>query len=278
METKHNAMQSSEALGQKGGGGKTAPESETARKTAVEPQAIPAGEAEPNVGGGGDVTPNARLDAKGEVGAEGDAARQATLAPSGMAEVEPNCQHGGKREGIRKAASSAKDTASPEAVGDGQGEIEADAKAAVHDETESDAKTESVAAPDSAPEADSLAALRAEAALLRAELAAERRLSAELREFCSLYPETPTQAIPDEVWSRVKEGIPLAAAYALHERRLLCERKAADAAHADAKTRSSGALEGPTGVMPYTPAEVRAMSANEVRQNYTAILASMKRW
>ena len=128
------------------------------------------------------------------------------------------------------------------------------------------------------PSADELAALRAEAESLRAELAAERRVSEELREFCALYPDTPTDAIPDAVWAKVKGGIPLAAAYALHERRQLCAKQAADAAQAASRARSSGALEGSVGEMPYTPAEVRAMSAAEVRRNYGAIVASMKRW
>lgn len=125
---------------------------------------------------------------------------------------------------------------------------------------------------------DALDALRAEAEALRAELAAERRVSEELREFCALYPETPATAIPDAVWEKVKGGIPLAAAYALHERRQLCTRQAAEAAQADGRVRSAGAVEGGAAEMPYTPAEVRAMSPEEVRRNYSTIIASMKRW
>lgn len=132
--------------------------------------------------------------------------------------------------------------------------------------------------PEAPTAADELAALRTEAETLRAELAAERRVSVELREFCTLYPETPTEAIPDAVWDKVKGGIPLAAAYALHERRQLCAKQAAEAAQAATRARSSGAVEGGRGEMPYTPAEVKAMSPEEVRRNYTAIIASMKRW
>lgn len=126
--------------------------------------------------------------------------------------------------------------------------------------------------------ASELDALRAEAESLRAELAAERRVSVELREFCSLFPETAPTAIPDEVWAQVKAGIPLSAAYALHERRAQKDREAVTAAQARGKAQSSGALEGNGGEMPYTPDEVRAMSPAEVRRNYTAIVASMKRW
>ncbi len=131
---------------------------------------------------------------------------------------------------------------------------------------------------EAAEAAAELSALRGEAEALRAELAAERRVSAELREFCTLYPETPTEAIPDAVWEKVKGGIPLAAAYALYERRQLCARQAAEAAQQRSRARSSGAVEGGTAEMPYTPSEVRAMSPSEVRRNYTAIIASMKRW
>ena len=125
---------------------------------------------------------------------------------------------------------------------------------------------------------EALAALRREAETLRAELAAERRVSAELREFCSLYPETPAEAIPDSVWEKVKDGIPLSAAYALYERHQFCTRQAADAAQASSRARSSGAAGSGMTEMPYTPDEVRAMSPEEVHRNYTAIVASMKRW
>ncbi len=120
--------------------------------------------------------------------------------------------------------------------------------------------------------------LRSEAESLRAELSAERKLSAELREFAALYPETAVEEIPDGVWDAVKGGIPLAAAFALHERRSMRERAAAEADRARARARSTGPLENGGGDMYYSPAEVRAMSAADVRQNYSTILASMKRW
>lgn len=144
-------------------------------------------------------------------------------------------------------------------------------------ETNEERTVQSAVVEKETPE-DTLAALRAEAEALRAELSTERRLSAELREFCALYPETPAETIPDEIWIQVKAGIPLAAAYALHERRQVREREAAETAHQQGRARSSGALEGNAGEMPYTPDEVRAMSPAEVRRNYAAIMASMKRW
>lgn len=138
-------------------------------------------------------------------------------------------------------------------------------------------ENEVMAAPDEgAP--DETAALRGEVEALRAELAAERRLSGELREFCALYPEAAVETIPETVWERVRAGVPLAAAYALHERRRVCAAEAAEAARASGAARSSGAIGGGMGEMLYTPAEVRAMSGEEVRRNYALILKSMQGW
>lgn len=146
-------------------------------------------------------------------------------------------------------------------------------------QTELNPTQEAMSAPEETqPEQDALSALRAEADALRAELAAEREMAAQMREFCTLYPETPAETIPDSVWDRVRAGVPLAAAYALHERRAACERQAAAAAQAEARVRSGGAVGGGSGETFFTPAEVRAMSADEVRSNYHGILASMKRW
>ncbi len=126
--------------------------------------------------------------------------------------------------------------------------------------------------------AEELAALRAEADALRQELSAQRKLAGQLREFSTLYPETAAEEIPESVWDAVKGGLPLAAAYALHERRALLARAEAEAQQEKARIRSSGALEGGGGDLFYSPAEVRAMNAAQVRQNYSAILASMQRW
>ncbi len=151
----------------------------------------------------------------------------------------------------------------------------------------SGAVSEPAALEDSFPEpavsvvenaAEELAALRAEAEALRNELSAQRKLAGQLREFSALYPETAAEEIPESVWDAVKGGLPLAAAYALHERRAMLARAEAEAEQEKARIRSSGALEGGGGDLFYSPAEVRAMNAAQVRQNYSAILASMQRW
>lgn len=131
------------------------------------------------------------------------------------------------------------------------------------------------------PEADGTEDLLAEIERLKTELAQKdamaERLAREGEEFRTLYPDTSMQDLPDIVWQDVGRGIPLAAAYALFERRrFTTEQKALEYNHANAR-RSSGSLE-PTAPDYYSPAEVRAMSQNEVRANYDKIMRSMQKW
>ena len=116
---------------------------------------------------------------------------------------------------------------------------------------------------------------------LKAELAQKdamaERLAREGEEFHALYPDANMQDLPDSVWQDVGRGIPIAAAYALFERRrYTTEQKALEYNHANAR-RSSGSLE-PTAPDYYSPAEVRAMSQSEVRANYDKIMRSMQKW
>lgn len=149
---------------------------------------------------------------------------------------------------------------------------------AVGEPVPAEADPSASAVPETAGAAEELAALRAEADALRRELSAQRKLAGQLREFSALYPETAAEEIPESVWDAVKGGLPLAAAYALHERRAALARVQAEAEREKARVRSSGALEGGGGDLFYSPAEVRAMNAAQVRQNYSAILASMQHW
>lgn len=123
--------------------------------------------------------------------------------------------------------------------------------------------------------------LLAEIARLREELARRdtmaERFAKEGEEFRSLYPGTDLQDVPDSVWNDVKRGIPLAAAYALAERRRYCTEQKALEYNQENLKRSSGSLE-PTEPDYYSPAEVRAMSQNEVRANYDKIMRSMQKW
>ncbi|MBQ9784524.1 MAG: hypothetical protein IJW29_03385 [Clostridia bacterium] len=123
--------------------------------------------------------------------------------------------------------------------------------------------------------------LRGELNALREQLASERarraRIESEYEEFCSLYPDVSLASCSDAVWGAVENGTPLAAAYALEERRrILTAARAADANEQN-QGRSTGRVRGSTGEF-FTPEEVRAMSQNEVRINLSKIMKSMKKW
>lgn len=126
-------------------------------------------------------------------------------------------------------------------------------------------------------EADELSALRAALAekerLLSDMTAAKDRFESEFAEFRREFPEVPLGRVDDGVWEMVRGGVPLAAAYALAERRAMKQ--------AQASRRETGAwhsLSGGTDEGLFSPSEVRAMTPREVRRNYDRILESMKRW
>ncbi|MBQ8431388.1 MAG: hypothetical protein IJX28_00740 [Clostridia bacterium] len=104
-----------------------------------------------------------------------------------------------------------------------------------------------------------------------------RRMGQECEEFGVLYPEVSFATLPDSVWEDVRHGIPLAAAYALAERRRSHTAQSALQSNQQNATRSAGALEG-TQADYFSPAEVRAMNQSEVRANYHKIMQSMQKW
>ena len=129
---------------------------------------------------------------------------------------------------------------------------------------------------------DELMALRNELALLKSQLSENRavydRLSADCSEFSELYPDVALSSIPDSVWASVKNGVPLAAAYALSERRAELALAKAEDVNSKNKSLSSGTLGKAGGGEYFSPAEVRAMSPAEVRANYSKIINSMSKW
>ena len=124
--------------------------------------------------------------------------------------------------------------------------------------------------------------LEGEIAALEVEL--ERRkaeadkAAREYTEFKELFPDADPEALTGEVLELTKEGVPLAAAYALYQKR--AEKRCADAALQNAQ--NAGACFGSVGRSSendyFTPDEVRAMTRNEVRANYQKIIQSMKSW
>ena len=129
---------------------------------------------------------------------------------------------------------------------------------------------------------DEAEALKEEIATLRAALeqkeAEKERILAQLGEFSELFPGVDIRAVPENVWESVRGGLPLAAAYALYEKRTESQRDLAEKVNKRNAERSSGAVGRDGSKEYYSPADVRKMSASEVRKNYNTIIESMKKW
>ncbi len=124
--------------------------------------------------------------------------------------------------------------------------------------------------------------LHAEIDRLRAELeetkALHARMATELGEFHTLFPEVNASSIPESIWEQVKNGIPLAASYALYEKKCILAREHAERVNLRNAKKTPGAAGKNTPSEYFSPDEVRAMSQAEVRSNYQKILESMKKW
>lgn len=124
--------------------------------------------------------------------------------------------------------------------------------------------------------------LREELANLREELAKTRalhaRMDGELAEFCNLFPEISPTSLPDSIWEEVKRGIPLAASYALYEKKCVAEKARAEEINLQNAQKSPGAAGKDTAAEYFTPDDVRAMSRAEVHYHYQKIMDSMKKW
>ena len=116
---------------------------------------------------------------------------------------------------------------------------------------------------------------------LREEINSARRTlieqEAELEEFRDLFPNVSLSSLPDAVLADVRRGVPLAAAYALMERREARLQKIAAQANTLNGQRSSGSAGG-NSVGYLSPSEVRAMTPEQVRKQYRQILLSMPKW
>ncbi len=125
--------------------------------------------------------------------------------------------------------------------------------------------------------AHELAGLRAELKALKDFFSLQKRQDEELAAFRELYPDTPLDTIPDRVWEEVKGGLPLAAAYALAERRRAREEALAASQDARNRQRSAGPIRG-SDAEEYSLEEVRRMSRGEVRAHLSGIRRSMQKW
>ncbi len=156
----------------------------------------------------------------------------------------------------------------------------------LHTETEEGEEEAAVEPEEPAEElsesAEDAEKLIAEIALLREELEAKKReserLFSEISELALTFPYITLESIADEVWQSYREGTPLAAAYALYEKKRQKSEGYAREINERNAARSSGAIANSSDGGYYTPSEVRKMSPAEVKKNYRFIIESMKKW
>ncbi len=138
-----------------------------------------------------------------------------------------------------------------------------------------------LSAPSEATTKEQLLAMQAELALLQRQIQQKKdameRMQREILEFGELYPDHALSELPDDVWESVRAGVPIAAAFALFERRRERTLQQAKESNRENRTRSPGNLGRPSSDF-FTAEEVRAMSPSEVHRHYAAILRSMKSW
>lgn len=130
-------------------------------------------------------------------------------------------------------------------------------------------------------DADELTALRDRVRELEEQIATREcetaRAQRECEEFERYFPEVALRTVPEEVWARVRTGVPLSAAYALYDVRVRREREARAREEERAAAMSVG-IPDEAGRDYFSPAQVRAMSPREVRENYDRIFESMRHW
>ena len=119
--------------------------------------------------------------------------------------------------------------------------------------------------------------LREEIAQRDARLKEEARIEKEYDEFSALFPDVSVSSLPDEVWQDVAHGASLAAAYALAEKKRTVLHQRASDSNTSNRSRSAGAVRMAQN-HEFSPAEVRAMSSQEVRANLPKIMRSMQKW
>ena len=155
------------------------------------------------------------------------------------------------------------------------------------EETEATDADKEPAAEENELEADmqTIDALKAEIERLKEQIEkleelkrAQNRILAEIGDFVALFPEIPIEEIPDTVWESVKQGAPLAASYALYEKRMVAEAKRIAEINAKNAKKSPGAAGKDTAGEYFSPEDVRRMSRAEVHANYSKIKDSMKKW
>ena len=104
------------------------------------------------------------------------------------------------------------------------------------------------------------------------------KAEAEKNELLLLFPDANTDSLPEEVLNDMSNGIPMAAAYALYERREFIKAEAASNHNSTTQKSGFGKIRTESASEYFSPSEVRSMSKSEVKKNYKRIIQSMKSW
>ena len=105
-----------------------------------------------------------------------------------------------------------------------------------------------------------------------------RRMLRECEQFKEYFPNSELSSLPDEVWEKVKGGLPLAASYALYERREALRRERAKELNSRNEKMSAGSVKRGGEEKYYSPSEVRSMTRDQIRSNYSDVIESMRHW
>ena len=152
-------------------------------------------------------------------------------------------------------------------------------------EIEEDVLENELAKEDSGEEKSELDKLYEELDALKGELArrdaldeSNKRMLRECEEFREYFPDAELSSVPDEVWESVKSGVPLAAAYSLYERKSELHKNRINEINQRNKEMSAGSVKRGGEEKFYSPSEVRAMTREQVKSNYSDIIESMRHW
>lgn len=135
------------------------------------------------------------------------------------------------------------------------------------------------------PDTESVEVLKEEILALRQQISeleetkrAQERMIEEISDLYTLFPEADLEKIPESVWTSVKNGCNLPAAYALYQKRAEAEAERIAKINTENASRSPGIAGKNTAGEYFSPEEVRKMSRAEVHANYSKIKESMKKW
>ncbi len=107
----------------------------------------------------------------------------------------------------------------------------------------------------------------------------EDKIRADIQTLRELFPALKSEDIPEEVWQQVQNGESLSCAYALHFLKDLKEQERIQKHNEETQKKAPPRVRQNAEAENYFSAEaVRAMSPEEVRKHYAAILKSMDSW